>query len=387
MFENVKPKWYIGIGALSITIIFFIFGAWPLQQRFGMWGLAITELGILIIALLPIFLFKWKLRDVMPIKKVTLRQLFAILLLVIFTYIIGALVAIITTCVFPDSAETSAGMAEFFATVPFVFSILIASVMPGICEEVLHRGLILHTLRNCKNETMIMVAMAVMFGIFHLDFYRFLPTAIAGFVLTYIMIKAGNFLLPVLYHAAVNAVAVAASHGADATQAVSVPLNAIGVLLVISAISPFLFYLGARLLNKDKPGKNSKYAAIALTLILPIFGIGIIALSDTSTRAPVADFSFTEQVNNKTPPTVLENIVVETKGVYVLSVSIRDKTNTIMTIVKVEHEDGEIVLDVGGGEFFTSPRAAMKAGNYKATFAFETQSEQMIPVEISFAIK
>ena len=54
MFKNVKPKWHIGIIALAITIVFFIFVAAPLQLQFGMWGLAITELGILFIGLFPI---------------------------------------------------------------------------------------------------------------------------------------------------------------------------------------------------------------------------------------------------------------------------------------------------------------------------------------------
>ena len=385
MFKNIKPKWYIGIIALVITIAFLIFGAVPLQLQLGMWGLAITELGILLIALLPIYLFKWKLRDVMPIKKVTLKQLLAISLLFIATYIIVNAVSITTANLFPEYAQLGADMAGFYATVPFVLSIIIMSVMPGICEEVLHRGLIQHTLKDVKNPFAIMIIMAIIFGVFHLDIYRFLPTAIVGFVLTYVMIKTDNFLLPVTFHAVNNAVTVVLSYSADVTQTVSIPVESVGAFLVLSALSPLLFYMGAKLLNKEKPNRKSKYVILTLTLILSALGMGILAFSPTG--APITDFTFTEEVNNETHPKIFGDIIIDKEGIYDLSVSMSDKTGTVITTVRVEHEDGEIFWEIGGADLSASRPATLRIGVYSVIFTFETQSEQKIPVDISFAIK
>jgi membrane protease YdiL (CAAX protease family) len=385
VFENVKPKWYIGISALVITIAFFIFGAVPLQLRLGMWGLAITELGLLAIALVPIFLFKWKLRDVMPIKKITLKQILALSLLFIATYIVANTISLTIMYLFPEYAQLGAEMAGFYATVPFVLSIIIMSVMPGVCEEVLHRGLIQHTLKDVKSPFAIMIIMAIIFGVFHLDIYRFLPTAVIGFVLTYIMIKTDNFLLPVIFHAVNNAVSVALSYGMSENQTASIQASSIGAFLVLSALSPLLFYMGAKLLSKEKPSRKSKYAALALTLILSVMGIGILAFSPT--RVPITNFAFTEEVNNETPPRIFGNIIIEKEGIYDLSVSMSDKTITVITTVRVEHEDGEIIWEIGGAELFANRPTALRSGIYRVIFTFETQSEQIIPIDISFAIK
>jgi hypothetical protein len=41
---------------------------------------------------------------------------------------------------FPEYAQLGAGMVDFFATTPFIISLIIISVITGICEEALHRG-------------------------------------------------------------------------------------------------------------------------------------------------------------------------------------------------------------------------------------------------------
>jgi len=130
MIKDIKPKWYIGIGVLIVTLIFFIFGAVPLQVHLGMWGLALTELGILVIALIPVFIFKWKLSEILPIKKITFSQLSAISLHFVATYFLVNTVSIITLYFFPDYAQIAESMADFFTSVPFVISLIIMSIMP-----------------------------------------------------------------------------------------------------------------------------------------------------------------------------------------------------------------------------------------------------------------
>ena len=278
-----------------------------------------------------------------------------------------------------------AGMADFYTTVPFALSITIMSVMPGICEEVLHRGLIQYTLKDVKSPLTIMFIMALIFGVFHLDMYRFLPSAIIGFALTYIMIKTENFLLPVVFHAVNNAVAVALSYGTSATPAVSIPLASIGIYLALSSLSPFLVYFGVKLLSTEKPKRKSIFITLALTLLLSATGIGILAFSPL--RPPITDFTFTEYVNKETPPNIHSNILIETEGVYDLSVLMSDVTITVITTVRVEHEDGEIVWEIGGADLFANRPTTLRTGLYNIIFTFETQSEQKIPVDISFAIK
>jgi len=389
MFKNIQPKWYIGIIALLVTIVFFILGAFPLQLHFGMWGFALTQLGILVIALVPVFLFKWKLSDVMPLKKVTLKQLSATLLLLVATFIVVNAVNIITTYLFPEAAEVGAYITEFFATVPLVVAILLVGVLTGICEEALHRGLIQYSFKDNKNELAVMLIMAVIFGVFHLSSYRFLPTAIVGFVLTYVMIKTHNFIIPVIYHAVHNIIAVTIGYfvGAGADQTVAMPLASVGVFLIVAAVTPFLFYAGIWLLNGVKPGKKVTYVALALTVILPAVGIGIQAAAPAPTGMYVTNFTMTHYVNNETEPSIFNHMVIEDEGMFDLFVSISDETNTVVTSVIVEHEDGGVIWEMSGGMFFVNFPTHLRPGTYRVTFTYETESVDMVLVGINFSVR
>lgn len=283
--RTVAPKWYMGLVILLFTMVFLVFLAFPAQIFWGMWGLVVTQIGLLIIALLPPLIFKWKLSDMMPVRKFTLKQLLATFLLYIATFIIITTISLITGYFFPGMMEVSTALSDFFTTVPFIFALIAVAVLPGICEEALFRGAILHAFKDQKNKFVVMLIVAALFGLFHLDPYRFLPTAIIGFALTYLMIKTENFLLPVLYHIINNAVSVSAGFfqaGVDMDEALSIGigLETIGIYLVLSAISPLLYYLIGKLLGSYDTNRKLRNGMIVLSVLLFVigfilFGVGL----------------------------------------------------------------------------------------------------------------
>ncbi len=287
--SKIKPKWYIGIGVFVLVVLFLMYLATPIQANWGMWGLAVTELILLLFALLPVFLFKWKLSEVFPLKKIRLKQLLAVLLLYAATFIVSSVVAMITSYFFPNAIEVSKGIASFSTSTPFVISLLVMAVLPAICEEALHRGFILHTVRLKKHELLTMLIMAVIFGVFHLDFYRFLPTAILGFILTYIMIKTENFLLPVLYHLFHNAVSVATAAFASnslSSEAMSqvneMPLASVGTFLILSALAPVLYYFGSKFISPNQRERSPKTKWIVLALTFILLAAGFLVMSQAA---------------------------------------------------------------------------------------------------------
>ncbi|MCL2051681.1 MAG: CPBP family intramembrane metalloprotease [Lachnospiraceae bacterium] len=283
MQKKITPQWYIGALVLAIALLFLIFGATPMQMNWGMYGLMLTQLGLLLIALAAPLLFKWKLSEVLPIKKITAKHFFGTILLYAATFIFVNAVTMITAYFFPGMLEVSNALGSFFASVPFIAAFFIVAVMPGICEEVLFRGTILFTLKKIKSEFWVMLIVAVIFGLFHLDVYRFLPTAILGFVITYLMIRTKNFLLPVLYHFLNNAVSLSAGYSsftvAEIDIAVTIELEFVGVYLVLSALAPVLYFCAGKLLNPERKNKKDKFAVIALSVLLFCVGIGIFAQS------------------------------------------------------------------------------------------------------------
>ena len=90
--------------------------------------------------------------------------------------------------------QISGGMNQVIFSVPFLLSFLIVAMLPAICEEAVHRGVILHTMYSVRREWMVVLIMGIYFGLFHSDPLRFLPTAILGALMSYIMLETENMV-------------------------------------------------------------------------------------------------------------------------------------------------------------------------------------------------
>ena len=281
---KIDPKWYIGIILLVIVIGFLIFIATPMQMSWGMNGAALTQVGLLLIAIAVPIIFKWKLSEILQIKKVTVKHFFGTLILYVASFILINLVTLIVAYLSPGMLEVGNALGNFFTTVPFIVAFLIVAVMPGICEEVLFRGVILHTMQNFKSELMVMLISAFIFGVFHLDFHRFFPTSILGFVMTYLMLKTGNLLLPVFFHFLNNAVSLSVSYGifsggGEIDTGAAVGIDMIGAYLIFATLAPALFFFAGRLLNPERKNKRDKFIIIGLSTLSFITGLIIVALT------------------------------------------------------------------------------------------------------------
>ena len=93
------------------------------------------------------------------------------------------------------------------------------SITPGVCEEILFRGTILSGLRQKFTDKQAMWIQAGMFGLIHFSAFRFPGTAIAGALITYILIKTRSLYCCVLFHILFNATPVLVTLGGDELEA------------------------------------------------------------------------------------------------------------------------------------------------------------------------
>lgn len=281
MTETVKPNLLIGIIVFLVILVLMVFVAAPMQLFWGMWGLALTELMFLSCAIVPALVFGWDLREIFKFSRPTLRQIFGVLVLWLGAYLTVAAVTMAIAYLFPEEISSiSNELLQFLSSVPFPLTLFIAAVMPAVCEEALHRGLILHTFRG-KNKWVTMIGMGLIFGIFHLDPYRFLGTAILGVILTLIMIETQNILLPVLFHFVNNAFSSFSTLVNEPGAAVQPPLGSVGIYLILTAAVPFLLMAGSRLLKSKAESRSSPIskkailAAVAAAVILAAAGTAL----------------------------------------------------------------------------------------------------------------
>ena len=84
---------------------------------------------------------------------------------------------------------------------------VIIALLPGVCEELTFRGFVLSGFLNrCKPMTAI-VGSALLFAIFHLDVFRFIPVFLLGAALGFVVWRSGSILTGMLFHTLHNGLA------------------------------------------------------------------------------------------------------------------------------------------------------------------------------------
>jgi sodium transport system permease protein len=87
----------------------------------------------------------------------------------------------------------------------FVATLLLVAATPAICEECLFRGPVLRGLRTRVGAVTAVVISAMLFGLFHLDMYRLIPTTILGVLLGSLALESGSIVPSMVAHFCNNA--------------------------------------------------------------------------------------------------------------------------------------------------------------------------------------
>ena len=241
-----------GLAIFSVSIIFLLFVATHIQTRFGLLGLGITEIGLLVIALIGCLFLKSGWKETFPLKMVQFKAFIGSVFIFISVFCFSIGLSETLLYVFPDMSEKNKILTDFFSEGGLVL-FLTSSLLPGICEETLFRGTIQTTLRRTKNTVVVVIIMGILFGLFHLDIYRFLPTMVLGMGFTYIMDKTRNLLYPIFFHALNNLVGILPvllrKPMVITTELSMNTIKLIGTLFVCFSVGLLFLCLGIRRMN------------------------------------------------------------------------------------------------------------------------------------------
>lgn len=295
----LKP-WHGVVFFVFIMVVFFLVCV-PMQMYWGMYGLATTEILILILSLLFTKIMGFSFQTIFPIKLPAFLPLLGTLILWGSGYLITLVVMLVQYRLFPvQMTQISGGMNQVIFSVPFLLSFLIVAILPAICEEAVHRGVILHTMYSVRREWMVVLIMGIYFGLFHSDPLRFLPTAILGALMSYIMLETENMVYSSFFHFVNNFLPLLLSllmTGMDTSRQVQqaqellnngtemvIPIASIGIYMILAAAAPFGLYLGNYLLHYKKGitrsfiPRQSSWKTI-LKIVIPtvlLFGMGML---------------------------------------------------------------------------------------------------------------
>lgn len=95
--------------------------------------------------------------------------------------------------------------------------LLLLAVFPGIVEEIFFRGILLYGLQRHSTVTKVALS-AVVFALFHVSFFRLLPTAYLGALLALATLYSGSIFPAMLWHTLNNALGIYFDIAAAAMQ-------------------------------------------------------------------------------------------------------------------------------------------------------------------------
>ncbi len=89
--------------------------------------------------------------------------------------------------------------------------ILFLAILPGICEELAFRGTLLYGLRRRARPAVLAIVVGIIFGFFHVSYFRIIPTGVLGIVLTTLALLTGSIFPCMVLHIGNNAFSYFAS--------------------------------------------------------------------------------------------------------------------------------------------------------------------------------
>lgn len=342
--ERLKP--WMGIVLFAVVMALFLTAGSYMQTNWGMTGLILTELMFLATAVGFCLIRKVKIKEVFPVKKVTAREIFGCLFLLMAgqgtSYVATGLVGML----FPQWAAEVTDLSSFLYSGNAVLAFLIVAVSPAICEEAIHRGAILSCFRSVKKDWVIVLIMGLLFGINHMSPLRFLATAILGGVMSFVVVKRNNIILSMLMHFANNAFSsiigiYSAKTMGDSAVTVSFNSSTLGIYLLMGFTAPVLFILGWMMISPSTHKKIRFLFAGILSAVMLITGI---ALASTAlTNSMIVSSTIGYEVTEDSKDTAMDFGVEEERSYTVTVVLSGDKDAEYAFIMT--DEDGNMLID------------------------------------------
>lgn len=186
-------------------IVFFIL--FYAGQLLSLWNIMISLVITQIFMILtPALIFlrytKSPVRETLSLKRPPLRFVLAAFCLGFSTVVLSMLILTVQTKFLPYS-EDYARQMQLMVMPPdrqLWQIILVAAVMPAICEEIFFRGVLQGILRKSLSKQQLLIVIGILFGIFHLSMFRFLPTGLLGILLAFLTLASGSIFPSMCLH-------------------------------------------------------------------------------------------------------------------------------------------------------------------------------------------
>jgi sodium transport system permease protein len=127
----------------------------------------------------------------------------------------------------PKEVLESFGQQLMPESIPLWQLLPMMTILPGICEEIAFRGVLLHALRRHYRPATAVLLVGLVFGLFHVSLFRILQTAYLGVLFAAATVLSGSIFPAMVWHALSNGLAVAAGHAGFSLHALEPSMYAL----------------------------------------------------------------------------------------------------------------------------------------------------------------
>lgn len=204
-----------------LLITFFVFiriisSTFEISTEVGYLFNIIIQVGLMFS--LPLFVFsalrKQKIKTTLKsfgFKKINFKA-------ILYSILIGILVYFLTVCIssffsliltllgYDPSYGGSSGMTSYPLWLLFV-ELVFTAVLPGICEEVAHRGMLVSAYKSMGIKKTVLYS-GLLFGLMHLNIEQCFYASIIGFLFAFIAIVTDSIFPTMIMHFVNNAISV-----------------------------------------------------------------------------------------------------------------------------------------------------------------------------------
>ncbi|WP_416198175.1 MAG: CPBP family intramembrane metalloprotease [Sporanaerobacter sp.] len=171
-------------------------------------GLIITEYLIILLPTITYLKARgYSLKKVLKLNKISAKEVALIFLIVIFSYPVGVFLnylMILLLSNFTELKPTPIPIPK--STWEYFLGLLVISLSPGICEEVLFRGMVMSSYEKLGKKKAIIIS-AILFGIFHFNLQNLVGPIFLGIIFGFIAYKTNSLFSTMIAHGVNNSIA------------------------------------------------------------------------------------------------------------------------------------------------------------------------------------
>jgi membrane protease YdiL (CAAX protease family) len=154
--------------------------------------------------------YRLNIREAIPLRPVRPLVWLAVLVAAPCAVVAGLGLEQLVNLVMPIPPEwlSNDALLHPLGSMPLWGQLLLLAVLPGICEEIAFRGLLLYGLHKSLRPAALAVTVGVVFALFHFLIFRLPTTAALGILLAAVTLLTGSILPSILWHIINNTLAV-----------------------------------------------------------------------------------------------------------------------------------------------------------------------------------